>query len=288
MGRGGTDVHTNNRLPPGDKISGLDTAAEIRFTLYGMESELSGKVGIVTGAGVGIGYEICRQLAASGAKVVLNDVDPELTAKAAAAIETEFGNCAPLAGDAGDPDVIGAMVDTAVSRFGGLDWAVANAGITLFGNFFEYSPQQFERVTRTNLGGSFFLAQAAARQMSKQGNGGSIVFMSSVLGQRACKDHAAYAMTKAGLEMLARNLIVELAPLGINVNTVAPGATATERTLGYGDYRKEWGEVTPSGRVAETTDIAAAVLFLLTPRARHITGQNLTIDGGWTAVSPAP
>lgn len=253
-----------------------------------MESELSGKVGIVTGAGTGIGYEICRQLAASGARVVLNDVDPELTAKAAGEVAAEFGNCVPLAGDAGEPEIITAMVGTAVERFGRLDVAVANAGITLFGDFFEYSPEQFARVTQTNLGGSFFLAQAAARQMRAQGDGGSIVFMSSVLGHQACKDHAAYGMTKAGLEMLAKNLIVELAPLGINVNTVAPGATATARTLGYGDYRKEWGGVTPSGRVAETTDIAAAVLFLLTPRARHINGQNITVDGGWVAISPAP
>lgn len=253
-----------------------------------MEPELSGKVGIVTGAGVGIGYEICRQLVASGAKVILNDLDPELTAKAAAEIDAGTGSCIPVAGDAGSLQVIQSMVDTAVERFGRLDMIVANAGITLFGDFFEYTQEQFEIVTRTNLGGSFFLAQAAARQIKKQGSGGSILFMSSVLGHQARKDHAAYAMTKAGLEMLAKNLIVELGPLGINVNTVAPGATATERTLTYGDYRKDWGGVTPAGRVAETSDIANAVLFLLTPRARHITGQAIIVDGGWTAISPDP
>ncbi len=253
-----------------------------------MEAELKGKVTIVTGAGSGIGFEISRQLAASGAPVVLNDVDGGLTQGAVDKINADFGNCIPVAGDAGDPAVIAAMVAAAVERFGRLDAVVANAGITLFGDFFSYSQEQFDRVTRTNLGGSFFLTQAAARQMQTQGSGGSIVLMSSVLGHQACKAHAAYGMTKAGLEMLAKNLTVELAPIGININTVAPGATATERTLGYGDYRKDWGAVTPTGRVAETCDIAAAVLFLLTPRARHITGQNLTVDGGWVATSPIP
>jgi len=95
-------------------------------------------------------------------------------------------------------------------------------------------------------------------------------------------------MTKAALEMLARNLVIELSPLRINVNCIAPGATLTERTLGDADYEKVWSKITPIGRPASTEDIAHAALFLVSREARHITGQTLVIDGGWTSVSPSP
>src|SRR5258708_28811570 len=180
------------------------------------------------------------------------------------------------------------MVDTAVSEFGTIDIAVANAGITLFGDFFEYQPEDFNRVMQVNLAGSFFLAQTAAVQMRNQGTGGSILFMSSVTGHQAHKNLAAYGMSKAALEMLAKNLVIELSPYKINVNAVAPGATATERTADDAGYEKTWSAITPLGRPAATSDIAHAALFLVSPLARHITGQTLVIDGGWTATSPSP
>ena len=95
-------------------------------------------------------------------------------------------------------------------------------------------------------------------------------------------------MTKAALEMLARNLVIELSPFKVNVNTIAPGATLTERTMDDAQYEKTWSAITPMGRPATTSDIAAAALFLVSDKARHITGQNLVIDGGWTSVSPSP
>ena len=96
---------------------------------------------------------------------------------------------------------------------------------TLFGEFLEYPVASFNRVMEVNLGGSFFLAQRAARQMKQQAQGGSILFMSSVTGHQAHKNLAAYGMSKAALEMLAKNLVIELSPFNINVNTIAPGAT---------------------------------------------------------------
>jgi len=138
------------------------------------------------------------------------------------------------------------------------------------------------------LGGSFFLAQAAAKQMKQQQTGGSILFMSSVVGHQAHKDLAAYAITKAGLEMLAKNLVIELSPYKITVNAIAPGATLTERTVHDPDYENTWSRITPIGRAATTTDIANAALFMVSDKAKHITGQSLIIDGGWTSVSPSP
>jgi glucose 1-dehydrogenase len=247
-----------------------------------------GQVAIVTGAGQGIGFEICKQLSLQGASVLLNDIDEKLTSSAVNKIKSEGGNCIGLAGDASDVDLINEMVKQAANNFGTLTIAIANAGITLFADFFDYTPGSFNKVMQLNLSGSFFLAQAAAKQMKQQGTGGSILFMSSVVGHQAHKNLAAYAITKAGLEMLAKNLVIELSPYNINVNAIAPGATLTERTLADKEYTNTWSRITPMGKPATTNEIANAALFLVSPGAKHITGQSLIIDGGWTSVSPSP
>ncbi len=252
------------------------------------EKTFLNQVAIVTGAGQGIGFEICRKLALQGASVLLNDIDDKLTSSAADKIKTEGGNCTGMTGDAGDISFINEMVKKTVSDFGQLNIVIANAGITLFADFFDYTPDSFNKVMQLNLAGSFFLAQSAAKQMKKQGTGGSILFMSSVVGHQAHKNLAAYAITKAGLEMLAKNLVIELSPYQITINAIAPGATLTERTLDDKEYEKTWSRITPIGRPATTTDIANAALFLVSPAAKNITGQSLIIDGGWTSVSPSP
>lgn len=250
----------------------------------------TGKSAIVTGAGQGIGLEICKQLMQAGANVLLNDCDANLAVNAAKQLNEKPAGpvCIPFAGDAGDVVFIRQMVKEAVLRFGKLDMVIANAGITLFGDFFTYSPESFFRVMQVNIAGSFFLAQAAATQMKKQGSGGSLLFMSSVTGHQAHKNLAAYGMSKAALEMLARNLVIELSPYQITVNTIAPGATLTERTLQDAAYTDTWNQLTPMGRPAAVADIAAAALFLVSDNARQITGQSLIIDGGWTCISPQP
>jgi NAD(P)-dependent dehydrogenase (short-subunit alcohol dehydrogenase family) len=245
------------------------------------------KSAVVTGAGQGIGKEICRALLKEGCRVILNDADPALARSSAESLSS-LGECRAVPGDASHSETVAAMVGDCVDSFGGIDIAIANAGVTLFGDFLSYPECDARRVLEVNALGSFLLAQAAARQMVKSCRGGSILLMSSVVGHQAHRGLAAYAMTKAAVEMLARNLVIELSGYGINVNAVAPGATLTERTLADENYTAEWSGLTPMGRPATVGDIASAALFLVSEEARHITGQSIVIDGGWTSISPNP
>lgn len=245
-----------------------------------------GQVAIVTGAGEGIGYAIAESLVAQGARVILNDIDANKAQEAAQHIGE---NCIGVGGNVGEVATVRGLVAQAVERFGRLDMAVANAGITLWNSFLEYKPEDFNRVLAVNLGGSFFLAQAAAKQFRAQGTGGRILFMSSVTGHSGIEYLSAYGMTKAALEMLARQLTVELAPHGITINAVAPGATVTPRNLADDpDYEAHWSKVTPTGKPAFPADIAHAALFLLSPASSQISGQTIIVDGGWTGISPTP
>jgi len=253
-----------------------------------MSKRFASRAAVVTGAGQGIGREIARQLALEGASVLLNDEVEALAGEAARAIVAEGGVVLAAGGDVADPRVTGGLVERAVAAFGRLDVAVANAGITMHCDFLDYRPEDLDRLLAVNLRGSFFLAQAAARRFREQRSPGRILFLSSVTGHTAIRQMAAYGMTKSALETLARNLSLEMAPLGVTVNAVAPGATATPRTVSDEGWEEAWAEATPNGRVATAADVAAAALFLLSDAAAHVTGQSLLVDGGWTAMGAVP
>ena len=247
------------------------------------------KTAIITGAGQGIGLAIAEKLAAQSVNLILNDLEEGLIEDACKRISLHHGmSTIAIPGDSSFQAVIDAMIEAAVSNFGSVDIVIANAGITLFGSFLEYKREDFMKVMQVNQAGTFFLAQAAANQMKSQPTGGAILLTSSVTAHQSHENLAAYAMSKSAIEMLAKNLVLELAPLGIRVNTIAPGATMTSRTAMDSSYESTWSKLTPLGRPASPEDIAAAAAFLVSDEAKHITGQTLIVDGGWTSISPSP
>lgn len=248
--------------------------------------ELDRRVVLVTGAGTGIGRALCEGFAHDGMTVVANDVDAAAAHDTAAALGD--ATCAEPA-DVADVAAVRAMVGRIVERFGRLDVAVANAGVTHFGPFLDAEPAELDRLLGVNVVGSYFTAQAAARAMVRRGTGGRILLLSSVTGIQAMRGLSAYGATKAALRQLARSLALELGPHAITVNAIAPGATVTDRTRAeQPDYADAWAALAPNRRVATVDDIVAAARYLVSDGAAHVTGQTLVVDGGWTTTSRAP
>jgi glucose 1-dehydrogenase len=248
------------------------------------------RVAIVTGGATGIGRTLSAGLAADGLAVVIGYHQNEAGARQALqAIEDAGGRAVLVQGDIGDQATAERLVSTAVAVFDRLDVLCAHAGITLFAPFLDTTSDTFDRLVATNLRGTYFMAQAAARRMVEQGEGGRIVLTSSVNARTAIETLSAYAVTKAGIEAMARNLAVELSPLGITVNAVAPGSTVNERNLADDPgYAERWAAINPAGRVGTGEDVLAAVRYLVAEDAGYITGQTIVVDGGWTAAGRAP
>jgi 3-oxoacyl-[acyl-carrier protein] reductase len=253
-------------------------------------TDLSGKVAIVTGASKGSGYGIALRLGAAGAAVVVGYNKDEAGAQEAIREIAERGGNA-IAAHVTVESVASCrnFVARSIQEFGQVDIACCNAGITSWGRFLEYTEQAFDELVNVNLRGTYFLAQAAAQEMVRRGAGGRIIITASVAGVQAVENLSAYAMTKGGLQMLARNLVLELSPYNITINCVAPGSVTNARNLRDDpEYAANWARVIPLGRAGEPADIASAVLFFASEEASWITGQTLVVDGGLTASSPSP
>lgn len=249
--------------------------------------DFSDKVAIVTGGGSGIGAEVARQLAAAGARVVINGRDAGKLDAAARAIDPTGDSVHAVAGDIADPRTAERLVAEAEARFGGVDILVNNAGVFEPKPFLELTEADYDRFLDIILKGKFFMAQAAAKAMQRRG-GGAIVHTGSMWALQAvgATPSSAYSAANAGVHALVRNLALELAPLGIRINAVAP---AVVETPVYETFMspEEVAAVLPGfntfhplGRNGQPGDVAAAILFLASPAASWITGTVLPVDGG--------
>ncbi len=262
-----------------------------------MATSLQGKVAIVTAASREIGAAMVEALAGAGAAVVVAHYGEAERAEAVAArIQAIGGHAVVEAADLSSVAENRRLVARAVAAFGRLDIFVANAGLTMWAPFLDVEEATWDTVADLNLKGSYFGAQAAARQMVAQRAadpagtyGGRIVFSSSVTGAVALRDCSAYAVTKAGLVHMARVLGLELGGYGITVNALGIGAILNERNLRDDpDYDAHWAGVNPTGKSGRPEDVANALLYLTSPEAHLVNGHTLTIDGGWSTVGRVP
>jgi NAD(P)-dependent dehydrogenase (short-subunit alcohol dehydrogenase family) len=251
---------------------------------------LHDKVAIVTGASREIGAAIAVALAAQGCAVLLSHFgEPERAEATLSQIRAAGGRAERFEADLSKVPANRALVERAVEAFGRVDILAANAGVTINRPLLDTDEAVYDTLFDLNVKGSFFSAQAAARQMIAQGGGGRIVFSSSVTGVQAIPGLGAYGVTKAALRHMARVWAVELGAHGITVNALGIGAIDNERNrLNDPQYDQSWAGVNPNGRVGQPEDVAGALLLLVSERAGHITGQTLIVDGGWSMTSPMP
>lgn len=245
---------------------------------------LHGKVAIVTGAASGIGQGIARRLGCEGAKVVVDYVGrPDGAEETLRAIQQAGGEGAILQADVTSLPADRGLVDFAWQHFGAVDILVNNAGVETKSGFWDVTEEDYDKVMAVNLRGPFFLAQAFVRSLRSAGRPGRIVNISSVHEDMAFPGFATYCASKGALRMLMRDLAVELAPLGITVNNVAPGAIATPINKALLEDKPKLEALLaniPLARLGTSDDVAGLVAFLASDDAAYVTGSTFAVDGG--------
>ena len=247
---------------------------------------VEGRIVLVAGAGGGIGSAGAEGLAREGAAVVCTDIETAAAEAVAARIRAAGSRASAFALDVRDRAAVDDAVTAAVRTFGRLDVLVDCAGVSHGGNFLDLDHGEWERVVAVNLTGMFHLGQAAARQMVRQGGGGSIINVTSQLAEVARPERAAYVASKGGGRSLTHAMALDLAPHGIRVNAIAPGPTLTGLTrASYADPERRRATIAqiPLGRLGDPQDLVGAILFLASDESRWMTGSTLTVDGGYNA-----
>jgi gluconate 5-dehydrogenase len=249
---------------------------------------LDGKVALVTGGYGGIGEAVSRGLVRAGAKVAVSGHNAEKAVRCADALRQDGGDSYAAAFDSLSVAETRRMVDDVVGHFGRLDILVNCVGLNREEKAEEVTEEQFDHVMDVNLKSSMFQAQAAARHMIRQGEGGKQVHIGSVRTLLALRGrgYAAYCASKGGLAILCKQLAAEWAPHQINVNLVAPTFVRTQQVahmLADQQFYNTLVARIPLGRIAEPEDVWNAVLFFVSPASSFVTGQTLYLDGGITA-----
>ncbi len=252
-----------------------------------MSIHLNDKVAIVTGASRGIGAEIARAYAQAGAKVVLAARKIDGLQTIADQIKSEGGDALPFACHSGDPEQIDALVNAAVQHYGQVDVLVNNAATNpYFGPMIGVEWSAWDKTFEVNVKGYFAAARAVAQHLMGRGAAGSIINVSSVLGQRGARFQGVYGMTKAAVISLTQTLAIEWGPSKIRVNALAPGFIDTRFSAaltGNDDIKKMILDRTPLGRIGQPEDLSGLALFLASDAASFVTGGCFVADGGMTA-----
>ena len=248
---------------------------------------VEGKVALVTGAGGGIGGAGAEGLGREGAAVFCSDLDAAACEATAGRIRAAGGRAAGQRLDVRDREAVDAAVAACVGQFGRLDILLECAGISHRLNFLDLDAATWDRIIAVNLTGMFHLGQAAARQMMRQGGGGSIINVTSQLAEVARPERAAYVASKGGGRSLTHAMAVDLAAHQIRVNAIAPGPTLTGLTRAsyqYPEVQRATEALIPLGRLGQPGDLVGAVLFLASDESRWVTGSTVTVDGGYNTI----
>ena len=247
--------------------------------------KLKDKIAIVAGGTKGIGLGIAVEFAREGARVVIGGRNSETGAAGVHAIEQAGGEALFVKCDVAEMADLEAIVEAAVERFGRLDIYVANAGINDSNktHFLDITPDQYDRIMGVNLKGMFFGGQKAAQQMIRQGQGGVIINMSSVMAHLALDAQVVYTVSKGGIQQLTKVQAVALAPHNIKVNAMAPGPIETELMRRVGSDKELMDTIlsrTPQGRIGTPRECGRLAVFLASEDSDFIFGQSIYIDGG--------
>jgi gluconate 5-dehydrogenase len=244
--------------------------------------DLAGRVALVTGAYRGLGFSIARGLAQAGATVILNGRKPEELAKAAKTLTDAKLKADVAVFDITDRDAVHAGVDAAIARHGGIDILVNNAGIQRRAPLVDFSQKEWDEVIATNLTAPFVVSQAVLPGMIAKKRG-KIIHIASLMSELARPTVVPYTAAKGGVRQLTRGMAVELAPMGIQVNAIAPGYFATEMNRALIDNTEFNAWVckrTPAGRWGQPDELAGLAVFLASGASDYMTGQMLVMDGG--------
>ena len=245
--------------------------------------KLQGKVAIVTGATKGIGIGCAEEMLKEGAKVVLTGRSVDLGEEAAKRISRKEGDTLFVACDVKDSSQVKNLIDTTVAHFGRLDIMVSNAGTNGKAEFLDVTEEDWDRIIDTNLKGIFLCGQYAAKQMVKQGEGGAIINMSSVMAVLGLKNQVAYSASKGGINQLTKVMSLGLVDYDIRVNAIGPGPIMTELMLRVAEDEEVMNGIlrrTPAGRVGSCEEVGRVAVFLASADASFIHGQTIYCDGG--------
>lgn len=246
--------------------------------------KLSGKVAIVTGAGRNIGEEVSRLLAAEGASVAVVDLDEARAEKVAADIVASGGKAKPFICDVANEDDIRATVNGVVDDLGGLDILVNNVAMSDNKHIFDISTEEWNRTIAITLTAPFLFGKYAAKAMVESDNGGRIVNVSSTSGYYGRNRAIAYTAAKGGVVNLTRSMAIQLAPHNIRVNSVVPNKIGSP--VGKDDFDPTRPVSNLRGRPGVPADLAQAILFLASDESDFISGTDLFVDGGVSAMMP--